>query len=135
MHLPIFNPVKGKSRQDNKAVIIRNMKKLFRLFLLCMLMCAIPVQGVLAASRICCSAEHQQNPVSQQHAHQHHADDSVHKAAIDHDASGEECCIAAAILNTLLPMALLRPTSEKIGLIFSSYAGHIGDCPEKPPKF
>ncbi|MFZ6779664.1 hypothetical protein ACO0LD_22770 [Undibacterium sp. Ji83W] len=111
------------------------MKKLFRLFLLCVLMCAIPVQGVLAASRICCSTEHQQTTAGQQHAHQHHADESVHKAAIDHDASGEECCIAAAILNAILPTALLRPTSEKIDPIFSSYAGHIGDCPEKPPKF
>lgn len=96
-----------------------------------MLICATPVQGVLAASRICCSAEYQQAPVSQQHARQHHADVSVHTAAIDHDASGQECCITAAILNTLLPTTLLRFTSEKIDLIFSFYAGHIGDCPEK----
>ena len=112
------------------------MIKLFRLFLLCVLMLAVPMQAALAASRICCAAQYQQTSDSQQHAHHaHHTDESGHKATIDHDASGDECCIAAAILSTLLPVALLRPTSEKIDLIFSSYAGHIGECPDKPPRF
>ncbi|WP_162040140.1 hypothetical protein [Undibacterium sp. YM2] len=115
------------------------MKKLFRLFLLCVLMLAVPMQAALAASRICCVTQHQQT--SGEHLHAHHADESAqqahkaHQATIDHDASGEECCIAAAILNTPLPTASLRPTSEKIDLFFSSYAGHIGDCPDKPPRF
>ncbi len=115
------------------------MKKLFRLFLLCVLMLAVPMQAALAASRICCATQHAQT--SGEHLHVHHADESSHKAkatlkaTIDHDASGEECCVAAAILNTLLSTASARPASEKISLIFSSCAGHIGDGPDKPPRF
>ncbi|MFZ2999710.1 MAG: hypothetical protein WA071_05230 [Undibacterium umbellatum] len=111
----------------NKTAIIPDMKKLLRLFLLCVLMLAIPMQAAIAASRICCATGHSQHAASQQHEDQHHPDES-------HDATSAECCIAAAILNTVLPPVLPLLTSEKIDLIFSSYAGHISDCPDKPPR-
>ncbi|MFZ6770856.1 hypothetical protein ACO0LM_27695 [Undibacterium sp. Di26W] len=116
------------------------MKKLVRLLLLCILMLTIPVQGVLAASRLCCADEPSSAlfsvsaSASQQHLHQHHASTTVKKHALDHAASVDACCAATAILSQDNVLPLLRPSSERIGLIFSSYTGHISDGLERPPR-
>lgn len=116
------------------------MKKLVRLLLMCILMLTIPVQGVLAATRLCCADE--SHPVSsvsatQQQLHKHQTETSTEQHPqhpIDHAASVDACCIVTAILSQDHVLPLLRPSSEKIDLIFSSYAGHIGDGLERPPR-
>ncbi|MFZ6758164.1 hypothetical protein ACO0K9_13220 [Undibacterium sp. Ji50W] len=112
------------------------MKKLVRLLLLCILMLTIPVQGVLAASRLCCADEPSSASASasEHHLHQRHASTSVKKHALDHAASVDACCAATAILSQDIALPLLRPSSERIDLIFSSYTGHISDGLERPPR-
>lgn len=110
------------------------MKKLVRLLLLCILMLTIPLQGVLAASRLCCADEPSSVTATESHLHQHHAGTSVKKHALDHAASVDACCAATAILNQDMVLSLLSPSSEKIDPIFSSYTGHISDGLERPPR-
>ncbi len=121
-----------------KAAIIPDMKKLARLFLLCMLMLTIPLQGALAASGYC-GDEHQDTRVSQsnmhrlqeqhQSSHQHSKDGVTVKSGFAHCPSFGECCTGAIILGKPVSFLISRPSSEKIDQISSAYIGHIGECP------
>ncbi|MES2105298.1 MAG: hypothetical protein V4634_14855 [Pseudomonadota bacterium] len=125
------------------------MKKLVRLFLLCMLILAIPVQGLAAATMLYCGTEHHHTMVGDhdhdaqdQHHHdaaatmsgQSHGDASTAKHAIDKCSSCAACCIGAAMLTASVNPAIPHPSSEKIDLVFSSHAGHISDGLERPPR-
>ncbi|WP_394778732.1 hypothetical protein [Undibacterium sp.] len=132
------------------------MKKLARLFLLCMLMLAIPLQGIAAGTMLFCGAGHHQMadaPVAaspQGHEHHHHngaasadsaasssGQDHLHSlatAAKDKCSSCAACCVGAVMVTAFADAVLSRPSSEKIDLVFSSSAGHISDGLERPPR-
>jgi len=114
------------------------MKKLLRLMLLCLMMLVIPFQGALAASITCCATGHEEISISAPGAHAHdageHGNQHDHEQTAGHGDTEHECCVAAAILNSLMREPLRNPASEKIDLIFSSFAGFIGEGPDKPPR-
>lgn len=124
------------------------MKKLSRLFLLCILMLAIPVQGIAAASMLFCAGGHQhvaQAGQQDKNLHQHHdmsaagksADhktDSNASLAKDKCSSCAACCVGAALVTAFPEPAISSPSSEKIDLVFSSHLGHISDGLERPPR-
>ncbi|MCU6435074.1 hypothetical protein LPB67_14950 [Undibacterium sp. Jales W-56] len=125
------------------------MKKLARLFLLCMMILAIPVQGVAAATMLYCGTEHHHASVSDQdqhEQHEHHHDaaeklshhsphsDAAAKLSKDKCSSCAACCIGAAMVTESLIQNSPSPSSEKIDLVFSSHFGHISDGLERPPR-
>ncbi|HTD05510.1 hypothetical protein [Undibacterium sp.] len=135
------------------------MKKLARLFLLCLLMLAIPIQGIAAATMLFCEAGHhhaaaeQGEPLQHQHRHHHDADakadqadqaDQISSAAGHHQSlakmvkdkcsSCAACCIGAALVTAFADSAISSPSSEKIDLVFSSHLGHVSDGLERPPR-
>ncbi|MFZ6644778.1 hypothetical protein ACO0LO_03635 [Undibacterium sp. TJN25] len=135
------------------------MKKLARFFLLCMLMLAIPLQGIAAGTMLFCGAGHHQMAADvagvanveyaamampQGHEHHHHAAASAGNASDHHQSfaaaakdkcsSCAACCVGAVLLTAFADPTLSRPSSEKIDLIFSSSAGHISDSLERPPR-
>ncbi|GGC63531.1 hypothetical protein [Undibacterium terreum] len=124
------------------------MKKLAPLFLLWLLMLAIPVQGIAAATMLFCGAEHHHVAVAEQGGHAHHHHDVAKKTdatqSSDQHASGAmakdkcsscaACCIGAVMVTALSDPEILPPSSEKIDLVFSSHLGHISDGLERPPR-
>lgn len=128
------------------------MKKLAPLFLLWLLMLAIPVQGIAAATMLFCGAEHHHTGPAEQggaelrQQHQHHHDASAKAdAASDHHASYAKtakdkcsscaaCCVGAVLVTAFADPAISSPSSEKIDLVFSSHLAHIGDGLERPPR-
>lgn len=131
------------------------MKKLFRLFLLCILFVAIPFQGFAAAAMVDCNTEHHHSFPGEQHDHddararQHdHAHSEADKAS-DHAlakvspvaksmkdkcSACASCCVGAALVSNSAVPPVSTPSSEKISLFFSSYFGHISDGLERPPR-
>ena len=127
--------------------IIRQMKKLSRHILLWILIMAIPLQGLAAASMMLCATEHHQVSAVQiqqisphQHeqqvdVHQHTSDATAHKhAAKDKCSSCAACCVGAALLSSYVDSPVSRPASEKIDMVFSSHVGHISDGLERPHR-
>ncbi|MCH8618724.1 hypothetical protein [Undibacterium sp. TS12] len=131
------------------------MKKLFRLFLLCIMFVAIPFQGFAAAAMVGCNTEHHHalpgephdhdNAQARQHDHQHIDADKVSdhvvakvsptaKSMKDKCSACASCCVGAALVtdSTVPPVSAL--SSEKISLVFSSHFGHISDGLERPPR-
>lgn len=131
------------------------MKKLFRLFLLCIMFVAIPFQGFAAAAMVDCNTEHHHAFSGEQHDH-----DDAHVGQHDHQHSGADsasdhavakvspvaksmkdkcsacasCCVGAAIVTNSTISPVSTPSSEKISLVFSSHFGHISDGLERPPR-
>ena len=124
------------------------MKKLRRLILLWILVMAIPLQGLAAASMMLCASEHHQvvNQVSSTSTSHHDqlSDENSHcadmKTAAHQHASKDKCssctacCVGAAMLASYLGASVSRPASEKIDMVFSSQLGHISDGLERPPR-
>lgn len=124
---------------------------------------AIPLQGLAAASMMLCATEHREHHQvsvtqnSQIAEHQHHADEDheghEHHAQA-HDANAQSadvspaqaqpckdkcsscasCCVGAAMLTSSLNLPVLRPSSEKIDMVFSSHLAHISDSLKRPPR-
>ncbi|MBI1770785.1 MAG: hypothetical protein HYR68_00155 [Burkholderiales bacterium] len=131
------------------------MKKLFRLFLLCIMFVAIPFQGFAAAAMVDCNTEHHHVLPNEQHdhdhaqvgqhKHQHSADDKVSNHAVskaspvtkvmkDKCSACASCCVGAALVTTSTVPPVSTPSSEKISLVSSSHFGHISDGLERPPR-
>lgn len=119
------------------------MKKLTRLFLLCLMMIAIPVQGIAATAMLCCCAgQHQskaasesdQNLVSPAEDEQSHAAHSDASPAAEKCSSCADCCSGCgpAMCSSSVPTS--TPSLEKMTSVFSSHVGHINDGPERPPR-
>ncbi|MBY0573467.1 MAG: hypothetical protein K2P84_07275 [Undibacterium sp.] len=132
--------------------------------LLWLLILAIPLQGLAAASMMLCATEHHQvstmqnaqsvqaserkhdAPVQSYQGHQHHvqvheADDHASESATTHQHTSKDkcsacsaCCVGAVILTSYLASPISRPASEKIDTVFSSHVGHISDSLERPPR-
>ena len=131
------------------------MKKLFRLFLLCIMFVAIPFQGFAAAAMVNCNTEHHHVlPGEQhdhdhaqvgQHEHQHSSNDKVSNHSVskaspvtkvmkDKCSACASCCVGAALVTNSAIPPVSTPSSEKISLVFSSHFGHISDGLERPPR-
>lgn len=129
------------------------MKKLFRLFLLCIMFVAIPFQGFAAAAMVNCNTEHhhvlpgEQHDHAQagQHEHQHNSNDKVSNHSVskaspvtkvmkDKCSACASCCVGAALVTNSTATPVSTPSSEKISLVFSSHFGHISDGLERPPR-
>ena len=112
------------------------MKKLARLFLLCVMMIAIPVQGIAASAMLYCGAEHYQAIENDQslvhHSSGEQSDDK--SSGTDSCSSCADCCVGCAPALTFSDIPVSAPSSEKINFIFSSHAGHISDGLERPPR-
>ena len=127
------------------------MTKLARLLLLCMLMLAIPLQGLAAVAMVTCGNEpHPELTVNMSphglHA-QHHdvITDKVsekHSHALPNSFSKSKCsscaacavCPAAALLMAFVEPGIRSPSSEKIIQTSFTHSGHISNVPERPPK-
>lgn len=131
------------------------MKKLLRLFLLCIMFVAIPFQGFAAAAMVDCNTEHHHVFQGEQHDH-----DDAHSGQHDHHHSGADkssdhavskaspvtktmkdkcsacasCCVGAALVTNSTIPPVSTPSSEKISLDFSSHFGHISDGLDRPPR-
>lgn len=122
------------------SAIIPRMQKLARLFLLCLMMIAIPVQGIAASTMLYCGAEHHQAMESDHRLVKHSVGEQTHAthgdnaSATDSCSSCADCCVGCAPALTSSHVPVFNPSSEKINSIFSSHAGHIGDGPERPPR-
>jgi hypothetical protein len=129
---------------------------------MCFLMVMLPAQGVAAASmRICGPEHHQTMPAGQQHASegQYHvggdnttgatttatiqASDAHHTpeqltspTSLNKEkcSSCATCCVGAVLLSPALKADVISLSAEKIDLSLSSYSGHIGNSPERPPR-
>ncbi|MDO8772209.1 MAG: hypothetical protein Q7K57_26610 [Burkholderiaceae bacterium] len=131
------------------------MKKMFRLFLLCIIFVAIPFQGFAAAAMVDCNTEHRHTFPGEQHDHgntqighhdhQHSGTDKasdgtlskaspVTKAMKDKCSACASCCVGAALVTNSTVPPVSTPSSEKISLVFSSHFGHISDGLERPPR-
>jgi hypothetical protein len=118
------------------------MKKLARLFLLCFMMLAIPLQGIAASAMQCCCAEHHKSPsadeskpsLDKEAAHAKHADTDKSTAS-EKCSSCANCCTGCASSATpSCGTPATSPASEKITSHFSSHNGHISDGLERPPR-
>lgn len=112
-----------------------------RLLLLCMLMLALPVQGIAALGM--------QTAVASQaglHGHGSHtmsdcADACSHS---DHAHSGKlvghlNCSLCAFCVGVLaLPLAVLAaaelPLDQPLSAAFPRFTGHVADTPDRPPR-
>ena len=130
------------------------MNKFNRLILLCLLMLAIPLQGLAAASMMLCATEHHQNVNAQStqgaqgnehthdsHVQSHDADDHSSDAVTTHQHTSKDkcsncsaCCVGAVMLTSTFSSPISPPASEKIEMVFSSHIGHISDSLERPPR-
>ncbi|MCU6434647.1 hypothetical protein LPB67_12785 [Undibacterium sp. Jales W-56] len=124
------------------------MKKLVRLFLLCIMIATIPVQGIAAATMLYCGTEHHHALSSDQSQHEqneHHHDvvekssdhsqpDTSSKFSKNKCSSCAACCVGAAMVTGSLLQSSPSPSSEKITQIFSCHIGHISDGLERPPR-
>lgn len=139
------------------SAIIRLMKKLVRLFFLCMLMLAIPVQGLAAATMLYCGGarhhafvsgdvtQHSSHSHDDQHEHHHDAtekksahfstsDASITKLPKDKCSSCSACCISASLVTAVFDQRIISPSSEKIDSVFPSHLAYISDGLERPPR-
>ncbi len=138
------------------------MKKLGHLLIMCFLMVMLPAQGVAAASMRMCGVTHQQTtPAGQQHApdDQHHVDANAINGATatatiqasdahhtpeqltsltslnkEKCSSCATCCVGAVLFSPAIRANVISFSAEKINLSLSSYSGHIGNSPERPPR-
>ena len=137
------------------------MQKLTRLFLMWLLVLALPVQGVAAASMLHCGPARGNSPgaVAQgqghdhaRHAHAGHAADEAlqaqpadHAAAVDddllvHDASQvgcsacASCCSATAIPAAPLVLAPSDPVHTVNRAIAFDVVAFLTGGPERPPR-
>lgn len=130
------------------STIIRHMKKSVRLFLLCLMMIAIPVQGIAATAMLyCCSGQHQSVTMSGSDQHLGHSvsdkqshSSSLSKSMPDHSSTSDTCsscadCYAGSASTTpYCGVSVVIPSSEKTDSIFSSHSGHVSDGLERPPR-
>lgn len=115
------------------------MQKLTRLFLLCLMLIAIPIQGIAASTMLYCDSGHHQSMSFDDSEHVLSSDHSSHIKHTDATATEEgdscaACCIGCAMAMALPSLAVSSPTSIKIHSIFSSHVGYIGDGLERPPR-
>jgi len=116
------------------------MKKLARLFLLYLMMLAIPVQSVAAFALPYCGAQTYQAMESDQSLAHHFSDEQSYATQGDNSSNTDscsscaDCCVGCALTMTSSGLPVSSPSSEKINFIFSSQAGHISDGPERPPR-
>ncbi|MFZ6773500.1 hypothetical protein ACO0LB_12365 [Undibacterium sp. SXout7W] len=127
------------------------MTRLVRL-LLCMLMLAIPLQGLAAVTMVKCGVEsHPEFTVnmsphglhSQHHdvttdkvseKHSHSLSNSVSKNKCSSCANCGVCSGAVALLMTFVESDNVSLSSEKIIQTSFTHSGHISNVPERPPK-
>jgi hypothetical protein len=117
------------------------MKKLTRLFLLCVMMIAIPVQGIAATAMLCCGAQHHQSAATDDNkpnSAQHDFDGASHTAH-DDASKADKCsscadCLCCTPVSTPSNPVCSNLSSEKISSIFPSCSGHVADGLERPPR-
>lgn len=130
------------------------MKKLSRLFMLCVMFVAIPLQGFAAADSLDCRTLHHHAFPGEKHNHedvqigQHDcqhinakksSNHAVAKATVvksmkDKCSACASCCVGAGLVtNSVIPPVFV-PSSEGISLAFFSQPSHISDGLERPPR-
>lgn len=114
--------------------------RLLRLVLLCMLMLALPIQGIAALGMQAAMA------TQAGHGHASHtmADCADACSHSDHTHSGKlaghlNCSLCAFCVGVLaLPPAVLAaadlPLDQPLATAFPRFTGHIADTPERPPR-
>lgn len=119
------------------------MSSLLRSMLMCLLVLALPVQGVVAATMQFCAAAHRSQPMSADTAAEHAALGHVHTAAaVDADAQPSAqscsacaaCCAASAPPGAPFEVPRVEPLVEPAPVAASIYSGPIGAGLERPPK-
>ena len=140
--------------------IIVGMKKLLRLFLLCVLMLAIPLEGFAASAMPVCKSEptpqlfrslsvvHETQQKSHSSHHVVTADsvaDGGHHSSVKCAGKGKyiscaACAVcvaymgAAGLFTTPVVPDTIKPSAEKIIQTPFAFSGHIANVPERPPK-
>jgi hypothetical protein len=109
------------------------MKK-FLCLLLLWLMIAVPLQGMAASAMIYCGAGHYQAMDEANGHSSEHASHGERALVAESCSSCADCCLGCAPVTPSMDIAVFRPSSEKIDLVFSSYVGYIADGLERPPR-
>ncbi len=121
------------------SVIISSMKKLARLFLLCLMIIAIPMQGIAGSGMACCG-EKQSSATMDQNQHQNHSmeNHATDKASADTAKHSCGCCdnccggCGSGMCSGSKPSD--NSLLEKITSPSTAPKGHVGDGPERPPR-
>jgi hypothetical protein len=132
------------------------MSSRFRQALMWLLLLALPVQGLAAATMLHCGAGHQRGASSlagkagSAHRHaasgaHHHAAAAVVTAAVAHDAAQPDltkskcsacaaCCIGAALPATALVFESFAPALAPLAFVSEPAIGFVTDGPDRPPR-
>lgn len=122
------------------------MKKLARLLLLCLMIIAIPLQGIASTAVQSCDPEHHQSMTkhggehkavehtSDRKDHSTHSTDNAHSPEAKKCSCCSNCCTGAPMMATSPEPQACNPSSEKITPNSSLHEGHITDGPDRPPR-
>jgi hypothetical protein len=124
------------------------LRRWFRVLGVCLLVLALPLQGLAAAARLHCgnaapTGQHAAPPASDEaalhagHAHHHAGAPGEHTAQPDAGAKCSACaaCCAAAALPVVWPvLPVLAARSDAIAFVTRAWAAQVPGGLERPPR-